>query len=300
MFDWDDLRYFLAVAREGSTIAAAKALGVSQPTVQRRLAAFEKLIGRSLVEPHPTGYRLTDIGKELLPHAERIEEDVAAFERQLAASDKNVTGTVRITCPEADVRLLAAVFDRFRARHPGLRLELLVSDRLLDLSKGDADVALRGGDPGDSILIGRKLADCPWYLYASRSYVEQHGKPQRPDEIAQHPLIAYTGPIAEQRPARWLRSVASDATIAAYSNNILGALSAVRSGAGLGLLPAHIGSHESEIVCVFKPQPELTEPFTLLVHPDLRNTLRVRAVLDFFSSEAGAIRSLFRGDARET
>lgn len=300
MFDWNDLRYFLAVARAGSTLAAAKSLGVSQPTVQRRLAVLEKRIGRRLVERHPTGYRLTDIGNELLPHAERIEQDVAAFERQLSASDRKLTGIIRITCPEADIdRLLAPVFARFQAVHPGLRLEFLVSDRSLDLSKGEADIALRGGRPRNGALIGRKIADCPWRIYASRSYVERHGKPVRPEDIERHAVIAFTGPIAELRPARWLRSVAPNAGIAAYSHTVLGALSAVKAGVGLGLLPAHVGNFEEELVCALQPQPELTEPFTLLVHSDLRNTPRVRAFLDFLTGEIDTIRSLFRGESRE-
>jgi DNA-binding transcriptional LysR family regulator len=300
MFDWNDLRYFLAVARAGSTLAAAKSLSVSQPTVQRRLAMLEERIGRRLVERHPTGYRLTDKGKELLPHAERVEQDIAGFERQLRASDKELTGIIRITCPEADIdRLLAPVFARFQAEHPGLRLEFLITDRSLDLEKGEADIALRGGRPRNTALVGRKIADCPWHVYASRAYAERHGKPARPEDIERHAVIAFTGPIAELRPAQWQRSVAPNASIAAYSHSVLGALSAVKAGVGLGLLPAHVGNFEDELVCVLEPQPALTEPLMLLVHPDLRHTPRMRALLDFFAGEIGTIRALFRGKSRE-
>ncbi|HEX6001510.1 MAG TPA: LysR family transcriptional regulator [Hyphomicrobiaceae bacterium] len=301
MFDWNDLRYFLAVARSGSTLAAARLLDVSQPTVQRRLAVLERQTGRSLVERHPTGYRLTDVGKDLLPYAERIEQHVHAFERQLAASDDELTGTIRITCPEADIdHLLASVLSRFQAENPGLRLEFLVTDRALDLAKGEADVALRGGPQPDSALIGRKIADCPWLVYASRSYVERYGKPREASEINQHAVIAYTGRITELRPVRWLRSISPHASIAAYSNTVLGALSAAKSGLGLVMLPAHVGDREDDLICVVEPQPELIEPFTLLVHPDLRDTPRVRALLDFLASQAGTLRSLFRGKACES
>lgn len=296
MFDWNDLRYFLAVAREGSTLAAAKVLRVSQPTVQRRLAMLEKAIGRALVERHPTGYRLSELGRELLPKAERIEAEVASFKRHLNASGKEVTGTVRITYPEANIRLLKPVFDRLRARHPGLRIEVLVDDRALDLARGDADIALRGGAPRDATLIGRKLVDSPWLLYASRSYLERHGKPERPEDIASHALVAYAGPIAELQPARWLHLVAPHAPIGAYAQSVLGALSAIRSGAGLGLLPVHVGKVEPELLCAFAPQPELTEPLTLLVHPDIRHAPRIRAVLDFFEAESSMLRALFRGE----
>jgi DNA-binding transcriptional LysR family regulator len=300
-FDWQDLRYFVAVAREGSTLAAAKALGVSQPTVQRRLAALEKQIGCELIERRPTGYRLTELGKELLPHAERVEQEALAFARCLTARDKSLSGALRITCPEADLpRLLAPIFDRFQVRHPGVRLEFLVTDRALDLSKGEADIALRGGPPKDSALIGRKLADVTWLVYASRAYVNRHGAPQRIADFERHSVVSYTGTLAELGPGQWLRSAAPNAKVAAYSNSVSGALSAASSGLGLAMLPALVGSLERELVCVWRPQPEVTEPFTLLVHPDLRNIPRVRALLDFLGEEIATIRALFRGDAQQS
>src|SRR5689334_10818125 len=128
MFDWNDLRYFLAVAREGSTLAAAKALGVSQPTVQRRLAALEETIDRKLVEHHPTGYRLTELGQALLPHAEDVERSVAAFQRQMLSAGEELSGTLRVTCPEGLAsRFLAPVIESFRAKYPALRIDLIMT-----------------------------------------------------------------------------------------------------------------------------------------------------------------------------
>lgn len=297
-FDWNDLRYFVAVAREGSTLAAARALGVSQPTVQRRLAALEKQIGRELIEPRPTGYCLTELGRELLPFAQRVEQEAWAFARQLSTRGESLSGTIRITCPETDLpRLLEPVFDRFQTRYPGIRLEFLVSDRVLDLAKGEADIALRGGQPKDSSLIGRKLADALWLLYASRTYVERHGRPENLTGVEKHSTVIYTGALSQLAPGRWLRSVAPNAKVAAYSNSVSGALSAVRSGLGLAMLPALVGSPENDLLCVWRPQPEVTEPFTLLVHPDLRRIPRMRALLDFINEEAPTIRALFRGGA---
>ena len=117
MFDWDDLRYFLAVARAGSTIAAAEGLKVNQSTVQRRLAALEEKIGRRLVERQPTGYRLTDLGERMLAHAEAVEAAVAGFERSLAASETEISGTIRVTCPEADMyRLLTPLLEKLNPK----------------------------------------------------------------------------------------------------------------------------------------------------------------------------------------
>jgi DNA-binding transcriptional LysR family regulator len=297
MLDWNDLRYFLAVAREGSTLAASKSLGVSQPTVQRRLAALEKQAGRSLVERHPTGYRLTDVGKSLVPFAARIEENVTELERHLTSSDQSLAGVIRVTCPEADIaHLLAPIFDRFHTKYPKLHLEFILTDRKLDLAKGEADIALRGGKPGDDVLVGRKIVDTPWALYASRDYVERRGKPERSEDLDRHAIIAYTGPMKSLRCVRWLHAAAPNAPTAAYSNSVLGALAAAKTGTGLALLPIHIANTEPDLLCALELPPEFTEPVTLMVHPDLRNTPRIRAFIDFFFSEIRAVRSLFRND----
>ena len=178
-FAWDDLRHFLAFARAGSMQAAAKALGVNQSTVQRRIAELEERVGRRLVERHLGSYRLTELGEQLRPAAEGVEAAVAAFERHLAASDKGLTGTVRVTCGSSMAACLrrTPLIDAFHARYPGLRVELVISERFLDLSKGEADIAIRLGEPRDEALVGRKIADASWAVYASRAYVERYGRP---------------------------------------------------------------------------------------------------------------------------
>lgn len=297
MFDWNDLRYFLAVARTGSTVAAAKALDVSQPTVQRRLAALDEQIGCKLFEHHPTGYRLTDLGAALLPHAERVQEAIEAVERQLQASGQDISGVIRVTCPEADLdRLLMPILNRFEAAYPGIRVEFVLTDRALDLAKGEADIALRGGEPREKTLIGRKLVDVPWFIYASRAYIERHGKPECHEDIARHTVIAFAGQIEGLRASKWLRSAGEGAAIAAYGNSVMGLLSAVKSGVGLTALPAHLGDAEVDLVRVL--DPGVTEPFTMLVHPDLRNAPRLRAFLDFVAAERDTIRSLLVGGVR--
>ncbi len=132
-FAWDDLRYFLAFARAGSMQAAAKALGVNQSTVQRRIAALEERVGRPLIERHFGSYRLTELGEQLRPAAEGVEAAAAAFERHRAACDKGLTGTVRLTCGSGVASRLrrTPLIDAFHARYPGLRVELVSSDRFL-------------------------------------------------------------------------------------------------------------------------------------------------------------------------
>jgi DNA-binding transcriptional LysR family regulator len=296
MFDWNDLRYFLAIAREGSTLAAAKALGVSQPTVQRRLSALEESIKRQLVEHHPTGYRLTEFGKTLFPHAEDVERSITAFQRQLMSGGQELSGTLRVTCPEGTAsRLLAPLIESFRAKYPELRVDLIMTDRRLDLAKGEAEVAVRMHKPGDDSLIARKIADTPWSVYASRSYIKRHGRPQRKEDLDNHAVIEFGGEIAQIQASRWLRSTAPRATIAARGNSMLGVLAAVKSGAGLAPLPMLLGGREEDLEPLLAPIPEIGSKIYIVMHSDLRRTARVRAFCEFVATEIVRFRPLMVG-----
>lgn len=298
MFDWNDLRHFLAVARHGSTVAAAKALGVSQSTVQRRLAELERRIGRALVIRQATGYRLTELGEALRPDAEAVENAVIAFERRLAAAGQDLTGTIRVTCPEPlVVRMTASpLLDRFYERYPGLRVEFVMSDGYLDLGKGEADIAIRAGEQIDPVLVGRKISDSPWGVYASRGYVARHGRPETVADIARHAVVGLDGALSDHRAARWLRSVAPDARIAARNSSIPGVIYAVKSGVGLATLPTALGDGESDLVRVLGPLPDLATHWYLLTHPDLRKTPRVSAFFDFVVEQIKLVRAILTAE----
>ena len=294
MFDWNDLKYFLAVARHGSTIAAGKALGASQSTVQRRLVELETRIDRKLVIRTPDGYRLTDVGQDLLPYAERIETMVRDLERHVTDAGYDDSGVIRVTCPEPIVQRMTPLIARFHASHPTLRVEFVMSDRYLDLSKGEADVAFRSGDTDDE-LVGRKIADSVWAVYASRSYVEQHGKPDQVTDLAGHALVCLDESMSKHRVVTWLKQVAPDARIAARNNSILGLIYAVKSGIGVGPLPTAVADAEPELVRVLGPIPELARSWRLLAHPDLRRTPRVAAFFDFIVAERDSLKSILTG-----
>ena len=237
MFDWNDLRHFLAVARFGSTLAAAKALNVNQSTVHRRLDELEKRLGRQLVVRQPTGYKLTELGQDMVTYAEQVEEAVQAFERRLAASDTGLTGSVRVTCPEAiGVRLLHSPFvAKFNERYPDLRVEFIISDKLLDLAKGEADIAIRATAPFDDALFGRKIAETPWAIYASASYIERAGIITDIADIARHSVALYD--IEHHVTKAWLQSVAPDARVAARCNSMTALLSAAKIRCWFGRAP---------------------------------------------------------------
>jgi DNA-binding transcriptional LysR family regulator len=297
LFDWNDLRYFVAVARHGSTVAAARALKTSQSTVQRRLAELERRLGGALVTRQPTGYRLTELGRAVLPHAERVEGAAIAFGEALDTAKREVTGVLRIACPEPIVARIAqaGLVDRFKAKHPGIEVEFVMSDRYVDLSKGEADVALRSGDTDDGDLVGRKLADSLWAVYGSRQYVAQHGRPEGIEALRAHRLVGLDGTMAGHRAAKWLREVAPEGNVVARIHSILGLVSAVKSGLGLGALPTALGDDDPELVRVLGPVPALTRIWRVLAHPEVRQAPRVAAFFAFLEHEEKALHSILTG-----
>lgn len=297
MLDWNDLKYFVAVARHGSTLAAGRALGVDQSTVQRRLTALERHIGRALVQRHTTGYRLTDFGDEVLDAAREVERTVGEFEQTLVVSRRNAAGVIRLTCPEPLVNRLtrSGLLDRFHALHPGLHIEFVMSDKYIDLRTGDADVALRSGDTDDAVLVGRKVGDSLWAVYASRDYVARHGQPSSIDEIRNHPVAAFEESMAGHRATQWLRQVAPKANIVARSGSVLGLLLSVKAGVGIAPLPTALGDAEPELVRVLGPVPALARDWRLLAMPQIRKTARVSAFFDFIAGEIEALKPIITG-----
>jgi DNA-binding transcriptional LysR family regulator len=297
MFDWNDLRHLIAVSRCGSTLSAAKALGVNQSTVHRRLQALERRIGLSLVKRQPAGYRLSELGEALISEVMAVETAVGHLERKIGSLKLDLKGTIRLTCPEPTVSRIAAsgLLDRFHARYPGLAVEFVTSDRYLDLTRGEADVAFRSGEPVDERLIGRKICDSVWAIYASRSYIQQKGRPESITDLAGHALIGFDGIMQNHRVAKWLPTVAPDARIVSRSSSMLGAVSSVKAGVGVAPLPTTLGDAEETLVQVLPPVPELTRSWYLLTPPDLRRTPRIAAFVDSVLDDVPALRAALVG-----
>ncbi len=297
MFDWDDLKPFLAVARQGSTIAAARILGVDQSTVQRRLGALERGIGYPLVRRLPTGYKLTAFGESLLPEAQRMEDAALALQQRIEAFHHDLTGIVRVTCPEPLVYRMAGtgLLDRFHARYPGIDVQFVMSDKYLDLERGEADVAMRAGDTRDGPLIARRIGTSQWGIYASERYLERHGCPTRIEDLERHALIGFDDSLSRNRAAGWLREVAPRARVVARNDSILGVMRSALSGIGLAALPTALGDDEPELVRVLGPIPALARPWRLLTTHELRHTPRVAAFFDFMVEEVETLRQVLAG-----
>lgn len=297
MFDWNDLRCFIAVYRHGSTLAAGRALGVSQSTIHRRLVELEKRIGLSLVRRHQAGYRLSEIGEALIGPVLAVENAALALERQARALKDDLRGVIRLTCPEPTVpRIMATgLLDRFYARYPDLTVEFVTSDRYLDLGKGEADVAFRSGEPDDENLVGRKICESLWAIYASQSYVQQHGRPAGVSDLAGHLMIGFDGIMLNHRVARWLPRAVPGARVISRSSSMLGALSAVKAGVGVAPLPTTLGDAEDTLVRLSPPVEELTRSWYLLSHPDVRGTPRIAAFVDHVLDDVPALRKALIG-----
>lgn len=299
MFNWNDLRHFLAVAREGSVGAGAKALGVNQSTVQRRLQVLEKELGCELVERHMAGYRLTAHGQVLLAGITDVEAAVDAVRRQVASLDDKGIGPVRLTClVTIGQRIVSSgLLDAFHVLHPGMTIELLMEQRVFDLSKGEADIAIRGGAPGQGGLVGRKIAELPWGIYASRAFVERYGRPADPRDIGRFAVVELIDELENLPAVRWMNAHASQARVAARCANMPSVHLAVKSGAGLAPLPAVYAAQDPDLVCLLGAIPEMNYPMFLVAHKDVRKRRQVNAFFEFCIRELRPV--LLRGTMRQ-
>lgn len=281
MLDWNDLRYFLAVARTGSTLAASKHLKVSQATVSRRVTVLEDVIGVRLFVRKPSGYSLTPRGESVLPAAESVEASILSFSDSIAAEARRLAGTVRLTTVESAANAwLIPALGLLRHRYPDLRVEIITSDQNLDLLRGEADVALRfGTKPVEEALIVRHLTDMQETFYANEELVSRLGMPTSLAEVSRFPLIASVD--REGLVNRWLTEHLPDAEIAHRANTLSSIIASVRSGIGASILPCLMGDDTRGLVRLLPPIAELTTPGWMVTTDAARRQPHIRAVIDF-------------------
>lgn len=286
MYDWNDLKAFLAVAETGSTLAAAQTLRVSQTTVARRIAALEESTGLSLFERRQAGYALTPTGEAMVASAAAVRDAADRFGEAAGARSRDAGGTVVITAMEIfAVTVLPPILRDLRAAHPGIHIHLDTSDESRDLASGAADIAIRSSkQPTGAGLVGRRVADNPWTLYSSRDYADRHGVPHTREELASHPFIGGGGGVWEPYLA-WLRQHGLEESVVMQYDTASGLLAGVRAGMGLTILPAFLADREPDLIRCIPPRSEDTTGLWLLTHERLRHVPRVRAVLDFLAAE---------------
>ncbi|PAX09768.1 LysR family transcriptional regulator [Sphingomonas lenta] len=291
MLDWDDLRHFLAVAETGSTLAAGRRLRVSQTTAARRVAALEEALGLQLFDRRQAGYALTPAGEALLDRARAVAHAAGDFADAAGALARDAGGEVRVTAAAIiATTIMPPILRDLHHAHPAISIELDGSDELRDLAAGAADVAVRTGGPPDGPgLVARRLCDDEWTVYCSRGYAAEHGRPERRRDLPGHEFIGGGEPGVWRIYQSWLQANDLEAAVAMRHSTTTGLLAAVRSGAGLAVLPCLVADQDPDLVRCLRPLPKPERGLWLITHERLRRTPRVRTVLDFLAARLHAL-----------
>lgn len=279
--DWNDLRYFLGVARTGGLTRTAADLRVSQSTVSRRIAALEDDLGTRLFARHQTGYSLTDEGREIARLARAVEDDVLTLERTATGLDEVVTGVVRLaTAENLATRLIIPALPALAERHPGLRLEIVTGVDQVGLSRREADLALRPARPDLGNLKRRKVGTMAYAVYGSVAYLNRHPAALE-QPFAGREFVTWDDAHAHLPAARWVEAHAPGTQSALTTSSLAAQASAVRAGVGLGILPCFLIDEDDLVIEVLAPSRVFTEDLWLITHADLSGSARIQAVGDF-------------------
>ncbi|HEU4538981.1 MAG TPA: LysR family transcriptional regulator [Polyangiaceae bacterium] len=287
---WDDLRVALTVRRAGTFAEAGARLGVAPSTVGRRVAALERTLGSTLFERQPGGPVVTAEGLAVLAFAERVEGLVAEARLSAGGADGRLAGAVRLTAPEPFLTYLAPSFAALRRRHPALALELVAETRVLDLARGEADLALRTVAPRAPALVGRKLGVLPMGLYASDAYLERAPPPRRLADLGGHALLGFTRGL-DLPEARWFARHGL-AAFALRSNSAAVLAASAAAGHGVALLAEAVAARHTGLRAVLPNEAYPSVGAWLVMHERRRRTARVRAVADFLAEEFARLRPL--------
>jgi DNA-binding transcriptional LysR family regulator len=283
MFDWNDLRYFLAVARAQTLAGAAALLKANATTVGRRLQALEEHVGARLFDRTPEGFQLTQAGSDLLPYAEGVERAASAVERTVVGADARLAGRVRLATTETlATRFIAPHLPRLHDAHPELTLEVLCALRSVDLGRREADVALRLTRPRELDVIARPLAQIDLALYAARAYVERHG-PVDGESLAGHRVVLFAEAPAFAIENEWLAPRLAGARVALRSDSVSAIFSAALAGVGVALLPRRVADEERTLVRFDAASAPAPRTVWQGVHRDLARNARVAAVVAFLA-----------------
>lgn len=296
-FGLDDLRLLRAIGEVGSLSGAARQLGVDHSTAFRRLGALESRVGVRLFERARDGYTPTLAGEAALVSVDRILDDLVDLERRLAGEDLRPEGIVRITTADTLLALVAPLLAELRRAHPGIRIELVVDNAFLTLTKRDADVALRPIAAPPNHLVGRRLAALATAAYAAPGYLA-HRPPGR--LLPEEDWIGFEDSLGHLLSADWLRRNVDGGRIVCRANSLLALREAARAGMGVAALPCYLADPDSDLRRIGGPIAEMEVSLWLLTHPDLRRVARVRTVIDFLAEALAQHRSLIEGrDSRE-
>jgi DNA-binding transcriptional LysR family regulator len=287
--DWDDLKFVLAIARRGSLNSAARALDTTQPTVSRRLDGLERRIGVKLFERGASGLSPTALCAALVESLNQMEEGAQAVERRVAARDTGLQGRITVTSLAwfgDDV--LAPLLARFSARHRRVTIDLINDPRRFNLARREADIALRIGSFDQKDLVERRVAEVSYGLYASVGYLDRHGRPDFAKGCAGHLVTSLIESPVKVVHIEWLNAIAPRAHTIIRTNDIQSHIATAEAGEAMAVLPRVLADRRSGLLRLEPPLSEPSQPVKLGVHPDMRRSPRIRALIDFLVLELKA------------
>lgn len=285
--DWDDLRYFLAVARAGSLAGASRLLNVKHSTVLRRITNLESRLGARLFDRTPSGYYLTQGGADILDLAQETEASIFEIERKTIGRDRALTGEVRVSMTDVVGRQIAGSLVAFRSKHPGITVDVLITAEPLSLAKRQADIAIRISEKPEPYLVGRKLFDIPFAVYGTQEYLQSR-------TIVKSTLAgwsAFDWVVLDQSSdgfpqGRWEQEHVPPDAVVLKTNSSPMVFDAVRMGMGVALLAVATAQTDERFVRVSEEEFDFGLGAWILTHSDLRRVPRIRAFMDFFGKEA--------------
>jgi len=296
MYDWNDLRYFLELSRQGKLVRAAARLHVDHTTVSRRITALEKQLDVRLFDKSPHGYQLTDAGLRLLPLAEQIETRSNQLYQDIAGKDARLGGTVRVAAPEAlGSQVIARHVAEFCREHPDIEIELVAETRRMSLSKREADIAISFSRPESGRLIAWKLCDYRLRLYATRDYLANHPPINCVEDLSEHGFVSYIEDLIEMPELRFFDNTIKNAHVVFRSTNVSAQYNAILDGIGLGMVHCFMAQRESSLQVVLADEISVERTYWLVVHEDLRHVARVDAVCKFLTRILSENSSLMMG-----
>lgn len=282
---WEHYRTMLAVIREGSLSAAARLLGLTQPTIGRHIDALEDALGFALFTRSQGGLAPTESALSLLPHAEAMASAAEALRRTASGEAEEDKGTVRITASEMiGAEVLPPILARFREKHPRIVIELMLSNRSEDLLQREADIAIRMIRPTQTALLAKKVGEIGIGLHAHRSYAQAHGLPTSIDDLLSHPIIGYDKESSVRRPMKLGVDFSRD-LFAFRSDSDLAQFAALKAGFGIGMCQSGLAKRYPDLVPMLQTEIHFELDVWIVMHEDHKTSLRMRLMFDHLAKE---------------
>ncbi|MCO6180128.1 LysR family transcriptional regulator [Ciceribacter sp. RN22] len=297
-FTWDDLQYFLAVARTGQLSTAARQLRTSHATVSRRIDRLEFALKVKLFERNPRGYVLTGMGQRFVETAEKMEQETERLQADLAGGGSAQRGVVRLSAPEGFANFFfTGTLQTFAAALPNISLELVTIQQIMALSRKEADLAVVLDPPKAGPYFSEKLCDYRLKIYGTRAYLESRGAPRSRDDLLDHAFIGYIEDMIFAPGLDYLGDIHPRIKPHFQSSSIFAQLTATRNGLGLCVLPIFIAERYPELEVVLEDEVELLRHYWITCHRDLRQVGRVRSVIEFLRASVRESMDAFLGTA---